>query len=102
MGYDETREKSSAGAAQREPVPPSALSSPSSALERHFSVAEVAALWNLSADAIRDIFRHEEGVLAIGTVSARRKRPYLTLRIPQTVLERAHQEKVLSNQYNRG
>jgi hypothetical protein len=102
MGYGGTREKSSTGAVQREPGPPSALSSPSSALERHFSVADVAALWNLSKDAIRDIFRHEDGVLAIGTGSSRGKRRYRTLRIPQSVLERVYREKVLSNHYNKG
>jgi hypothetical protein len=71
------------------------------AFERHFSVAEVAALWSLSKDAVRDIFRHEEGVLAIGTIRARGKRQYLTLRIPASVLERVHRQKLLSNQYRK-
>jgi hypothetical protein len=86
MAYGDTTGKSSTGALQRELGELSTLSSPSSALEWHFSVAEVAALWNLSNDAVRDIFRHEDGVLAIGAVSPRRKRRYLTLRIPQSVL----------------
>ena len=73
----------------------------SPALERHFSVAEVAALWSLSKDAVRDIFRHEDGVLAIGTIRARGKRQYLTLRIPASVLERVHRQKLLSNQYKK-
>lgn len=82
---------------------PRALGTPgvpmSSALERHFSVAEVAALWSLSNDAVRDIFRHEDGVLAIGTIRTRGKRQYLTLRIPASVLERVHRQKLLSTQY---
>jgi hypothetical protein len=73
----------------------------SPAVERHFTVAEVAALWNLSQDVVRDIFRHEEGVLAIGTVNPRGIRGYVTLRIPESVLERVHRQKLLSNQYNK-
>jgi hypothetical protein len=99
MGNDKTRPKAPSSGARGEAVPPATLTSLPSALERHFSVAEVAALWNLSEDAVRDIFRHEEGVLAIGTVSARGKRRYITLRIPQSVLERVYLKKVLSNQY---
>jgi hypothetical protein len=67
--------------------------------ERHYTVAEVAALWSLSKDAVRDIFRHEDGVLAIGTVSSRGRRGYVTLRIPASVLERVHQQMSLSKQY---
>ena len=69
--------------------------------ERHYKVAEIAALWNLSPDAVRDLFRHEDGVLAIGTTRARGKRQYLTLRIPASVLERVHRQKLLSNQYKK-
>jgi hypothetical protein len=71
----------------------------SPAFERHFTVADVAALWNLSPDAVRDVFRHEEGVLAIGTDSSRGKRRYQTLRIPQSILERVHRQMSLSNHY---
>jgi hypothetical protein len=74
--------------------------SDSPACEPHFSVKEVAALWSLSKDAVRDIFRHEDGVLAIGTIRTRGKRQYLTLRIPASVLERVHR-KLLSNQYRK-
>ena len=64
--------------------------------ERHYSVAEIAAMWNLSVDAVRKLFRHERGVLAIGDRNPKRgKRPYLTLRIPQSVLERVYRQKVL-------
>jgi hypothetical protein len=73
--------------------------SSSPALERHFSVAEVAQMWNLSEDAVRDIFRNEDGVLALGTIRARGKRQYLTLRIPASVLERVHRQMLLSKRY---
>jgi hypothetical protein len=64
---------------------------PSPAMEHHYTVAEIAAMWNLSKDAIRRMFQNEPGVLILGDRSSRRKRRYTTLRIPQSVLERVHQ-----------
>jgi hypothetical protein len=58
--------------------------------ERHYAVIEVAEMWNLSPDKIRELFQHEPGVLVMGDRSPRHKRRYLTLRIPQTVLHRVH------------
>ena len=58
--------------------------------ERHFSVQEVAALWGLSSDAIRDLFKSEPGVLALGHDGGRGRRAYKTLRIPESVLQRVH------------
>ena len=58
--------------------------------ERHYTVAEVAASWNLSEDAVRKIFQNEPGVLIIGDQGSRHKRRYTTLRIPESVLERVH------------
>jgi hypothetical protein len=58
--------------------------------ERHYAVAEIAALWNLSGDKVREIFEQEPGVLMIGDRNPRAKRRYRTLRIPQTVVDRVH------------
>ena len=58
--------------------------------ERHYAVAEIAELWNLSADKVRELFENEAGVLVIGDRSPRHKRRYITLRIPRSVLERVH------------
>jgi hypothetical protein len=58
---------------------------------RHYSVPEIAELWNLSDDAVRKIFEKEPGVLVIGDQkSVGRKRRYATLRIPEDVVERVH------------
>jgi hypothetical protein len=58
---------------------------------RHYTVAEIAQLWNLSDDAIRKIFESEPGVLLIGDErSSGRKRRYVTLRIPEDVAARVH------------
>lgn len=61
-----------------------------SAIERHFSVAEVSALWQLSQDSIRKIFRNQPGVLKLGTNERGRKRGYVSLRIPESVLQKVH------------
>lgn len=58
--------------------------------ERHYAVTEIAELWNLSTDKVRKLFENEAGVLVIGERSPRHKRRYITLRIPQSVLERVH------------
>jgi len=58
--------------------------------ERHYAVIEVAEMWNLSADKVREIFEHEPGVLVIGDRNPRHKRRYITLRIPRTVLQQVH------------
>lgn len=58
--------------------------------ERHYAVVEVAEMWHLSPDKVRDIFQHEPGVLVIGDRSPHHKRRYLTIRIPHTVLLRVH------------
>ncbi|HUZ94672.1 MAG TPA: hypothetical protein VMU57_07135 [Edaphobacter sp.] len=59
-------------------------------IERHYAVAEIAEMWNLSPDKVRELFENEPGVLVIGERSPRHKRRYVTLRIPQKVLERVH------------
>ncbi len=59
-------------------------------LERHFSVQTLAERWELSPDAIRDLFENEPGVLTIGDRKSGRKRRYVTLRIPESVAARVH------------
>jgi hypothetical protein len=58
--------------------------------ERHYTVAEIAEIWNLSRDVVRKIFEGEPGVLVFGDDSSRSKRGYHTLRIPESVAERVH------------
>jgi hypothetical protein len=58
---------------------------------KHYTVNEIAELWNLSDDAVRKIFEKEPGVLLIGDQKPRvRRRRYTTLRIPEFVVERVH------------
>jgi hypothetical protein len=56
--------------------------------ERFFTPQELAGLWNVSVQTIREIFQREEGVLKIGRDGTRSRRRYKTLRIPESVAER--------------
>jgi hypothetical protein len=51
------------------------------------TVAEVAALWNLSVDWTRQLLENEPGVVIFGS-NGQGKRKYRTMRIPRSVVER--------------
>jgi hypothetical protein len=63
------------------------------ALEKHqkgtaYTVAEIAALWSLSVDKVRDLFKNEPGVIKIAKAAKKGKRAYVNLRIPEAVAAR--------------
>jgi hypothetical protein len=58
------------------------------ASERHYTRSEVAVLWRLSAEMIRRLFQNEPGVMVIQGPIRKGKRPYKTIRIPHSALER--------------
>lgn len=64
--------------------------------EKHYTVAELAVLWDLSEDTIRRLFRHEPGVLVLSRARGS-KRCYTTLRIPESVALRVHQKLSVVN-----
>jgi len=64
-------------------------------LERHYSVGEIAERWALSGKTVRRMFEIEEGVLQWGSPETRRKRGYITLRIPESVMLRVHRQRTL-------
>ena len=68
------------------------------ALERHFTVQEVAEMWHVSDDTVRKLFRGEPGVLAIGSEESRFKRGYVTLSIPESVVKVVHRKHRPTNQ----
>jgi AraC-like DNA-binding protein len=63
------------------------------ALERHYSVTEVATMWGLSERTIKKLFEDEAGVLTWGHGDTLKKRCYRTLRIPESVLIRVHHRR---------
>ena len=60
-------------------------------LERHYTVDELAELWKLSRETVRRLFQDVPGVLEFG-VGASYGRPYITLRIPESVVIRRHRQ----------
>lgn len=59
------------------------------ALERHYTINQLAEMWGLSHSTILRHFKGEPGVLHIGNVNSRR-RTKISLRIPLSVAERVH------------
>ena len=61
--------------------------------QRHYSVAEVAGMWNLSSDAVRRLFENEPGVLTL-TGGGSKRTSYKTLRIPEHVVARVYRRQL--------
>jgi hypothetical protein len=59
-------------------------------IEHHYAPCEVAELWHLDAETIRRLFQDEPGVVVLQAPIRKGRRPYKTIRIPQSVLERVH------------
>ena len=64
---------------------------PMAALERHYTVAEVSTLWQLSEDTIRKIFRDQPGVLKLASPERRFRRGYCVLPIAESILQKVHE-----------
>lgn len=58
--------------------------------ERHYTPQEIAKLWQVSVDLVRDIFRKEPGVINLRAGRETARRTYATLRIPEYVLKRVY------------
>ena len=58
--------------------------------ERHWTVIELATVFNLSQDTVRRLFRDEPGVFKIFH-RRRGTRIHVTLRIPESVAQRVYQ-----------
>jgi hypothetical protein len=61
--------------------------------EPHFTPQELAEIWQLDANTVRRLFQDVPGVLKIGSSNPRGKRGYVTLRIPQSVVDRVYRER---------
>lgn len=58
--------------------------------ERHYTIAELAKMWNFSTEFVRQIVRGEPGVTEWVRQAAGRRR-YSVLRIPESVARRLYQ-----------
>ena len=60
------------------------------ALERHYTVSELAKLWFFSENTIRRLFSQEPGVIRLAHQRTRVKRGYTSIRIPERIAQRVH------------
>ena len=67
------------------------------ATEQHFTVKQVAQLWNVSQATVRRLFEDDPGVLKISMPSLlnrpRKHKPHVRLSIPASSLERIHHQQ---------
>jgi hypothetical protein len=62
---------------------------PRDALERHYSLKQIADKWGWDPETVRQAFIDEDGVLILGNANRKDgKRAYLTIRVPESVLDR--------------
>lgn len=59
--------------------------------ERHYTINELASMWNLSGEFVRQLVKHEPGVTEWVRQQPGRRR-YRVLRIPQSVAQRIYQK----------
>jgi hypothetical protein len=69
---------------------PGASAETPTAAERHYAPSELAELWQFNVETIRRLFQDEPGVVVLQALVKKGRRPYKTIRIPQSVLERVH------------
>jgi hypothetical protein len=72
------------------------------ALERHYTVFELAEKWGLSHMTIRRLFENEPGVLVFGSNETRYGRKRTTMRIPESVAIRVHQSRQCTSRVRSG
>jgi hypothetical protein len=68
----------------------SAERKPKAIVEQHYTPAQLAKLWGFSNRFVRELFRGEEGVIVVNRPEKMHKRGYVTLRIPEPVVERVY------------
>ena len=62
--------------------------------ERHYTIAELAKMWNFSTEFVRQIVRGEAGVTEWVRQQPGRRR-YRVLRVPQSVAERLYRNALV-------
>lgn len=64
------------------------------AFEHHYRPKDLAKLWGITESTVRRLFQGEPGVLKFGRAGRRDgKRDYMSIRIPESVARRVHQER---------
>jgi hypothetical protein len=68
------------------------VETPDVALEKHYTISQIAESWNMDYKTVRRLFEHEPGVLTFGEGGTLKKRKYISLRVPDSVVRRVHRE----------
>lgn len=67
---------------------------PQNPLEVHYTLQDIAKLWKVDAETVRNAFIDEPGVLQLGRSNRRDgKRNYVVIRIPASVLMRVYERR---------
>lgn len=88
-GQNQMRENRSA----TDPLP---ISSPAFS-SRHYTVGELAAMWQLGPDVIRRLFENEPDILILSNGQSHRRRLYRTFRIPARTVQRVYERLANGN-----
>ena len=59
--------------------------------ERHYSMAEIATMWGVSVDLVRDIFKDAKHIMRIHRPATKFKRAYTTVRVPASTLKQVYE-----------
>lgn len=64
------------------------------AIEKHYTVAEIADLWGIGETTVRRLFEDMPGVLRFSfpVLVKRKRKPRISLRVPASLMERAHEQ----------
>ncbi len=60
------------------------------AVEQPYQIPAITKMWGLSEDTVRSLFKAEAGVLVIARPGTAKKRKYVSMRVPESVLHRVH------------
>ena len=67
---------------------------PREPLETHYTLKQIAEKWGCDDETVRQTFIDEDGVLILGEQTRNDgKRAYLTIRVPESVLNRVYAER---------
>jgi hypothetical protein len=64
----------------------------STALERHFTIPELAELWHVDYKTVQRWFEGRDDVLTFGSAHRARKRRHVSIRVPASVAEKVYRE----------
>jgi hypothetical protein len=60
------------------------------ALERHYTIGEIAENWHADYKTVRRMFEGQPGVLVWGPGERRHRRSHVSMRVPESVMIRVH------------